>query len=57
MSQWYCTYCNKHVYANEQDHADYEREMCQDCVDNEKEQQHAWWQSLDTDDEWINANK
>ena len=34
MSQWYCTYCDKHVYANEQDHADYELMMCEDCVDN-----------------------
>ena len=48
MSLWYCEYCDRHVDSNDQDHADYDIMMCEDCVDKfcedcidrlEKEQQ------------------
>ena len=33
----YCWTCDRPFDPKEQDHADYERDMCQDCVDLEKE--------------------
>ena len=37
MSIWYCDYCDRIVDSNAQDHADYDRMMCENCVDKEKE--------------------
>ena len=33
MAQWYCTSCGHYFDTNEQDHANYEKDMCGDCVD------------------------
>lgn len=37
MTMWYCFSCDQYFDTNAQDHADYRRDMCQDCVDKEKE--------------------
>ena len=37
MATWWCFSCDKYFDTDEQDHADYEKDMCQDCVDLNKE--------------------
>ena len=37
MTLWYCKKCDTHFDSNEQDHADYENDMCENCVDLEEE--------------------
>lgn len=38
MTLWYCQTCDTYFDTNEQDSADYERDMCGNCVQNEKEE-------------------
>ena len=41
MAIWHCFTCDRDFNTNEQDHADYERNMCGDCVDLRKEKKEA----------------
>ena len=37
MAAWYCFHCDQYFDTNEQDHADFSRDMCESCVDRESE--------------------
>ena len=37
MTLWYCIHCDRHFDTNECDHADYDRDMCENCVDKEQD--------------------